>query len=354
MKDPSFSWVWDYREYVNKICLKVLHEYPQEAEDIAQNVLLKALQTPSLVQVQKRGGWLRRIAINECMNYLRGLNHVPRLAGRKPRRRRKLAPETYAGLPEDLREGIEKSLDLIVDLFRTRSNLRDKLKLDFQHSRRILKVIKSIAEARKLLGKFRYPDPDNKGLLRLRDLREMPDPAFSGRPEEDKKVEDLLTEAGELEKKFGAALNLYEAQLELSAEMSNSEVELRLAPIQSLDLGFLVDYQSPWIDHLSEIAGMKVSPLNLIYKVWSKAPGFRAGGSGKYLSRKRMSLVLKHHKIESKGSAREFLFSSIKNITMIESPKIAFERFRKAGYGQALQKKYKPMIDLIYRKSFRN
>lgn len=259
-------------------------------------------------------------------------------------------------VPKNLREGIEKSLDLIVDLFRTRSNLRDKIKRDSKHSRRILKVIRPIAEARKFLGKFRYPDPENKGLLRLRELRGMPDPAFSGRPEEDKKVEDFLTEASELEKKFGAALNLYEAQLELSAEISNPEVELRLTPGYLLDPGFLVDYKSPWIDHLSEIAGMKVSPLNLIYKVWSRAPGFKKAGSGKYRNRKEIEFALYSYKKTSKGTDREFLFSSIKDdaISSLGELEKKFERFRKAGYGQALQTKYKPMIDLIYRKSFRN
>jgi len=252
-------------------------------------------------------------------------------------------------LPEDLREGIEKSLDIIADLFRMRSFLRGKLKRDSKHNKQILKPIKLIAEARKLIAKTRGHDPHDADLLRLRELREMRAPAFSGRPEEDKKAEEWLAEVRELEEKFGAALNLYEAQLELSAEISNTEVELLLAPAHLLDFE-----SSYWIDYLPEIAGMKVSPLNLIYKVWSRAPGFRRAGSGKYRNRKEIEFALYSYKKTLKGTDREFLFSSIEDdtISSVEELEKKFDRFRKAGYGQALKKKYKPIVKLIYERSF--
>jgi predicted signal transduction protein with EAL and GGDEF domain len=108
------------------------------------------------------------------------------------------------------------------------------------------------------------------------------------------------------------------------------------------------------MDHLSEIAWMKLSPLNLIYKVWSRAPGFRKAGSGKYRKRKEIEFALYSYKKTSKGTDREFLFSSIKDdtISSVEELEKKFDRFRKAGYGQALKEKYRPLINLIYRKSF--
>jgi hypothetical protein len=258
--------------------------------------------------------------------------------------------DSYMNLPEDLRAGIEKSLDIIADLFRMRSFLQGKLKRDSHHDKQILKPIKLIAEARKLIGKMRGHDPQDPDLLRLRELREMPGPALSGRPEEDKKHDEWLTELKSLEAKYGVALDLYEAQIDLSAEILNTETDLRLSPAGLLDFE-----SSYWIDHLSEIAGMKVSPPSIIYKVWSKAPGFSTGRLKKYRSRERIAIAFRYHKIASKGTQGEFLFQSIGDVREIKDPEkliTILERFRKAGYGQALQKKYKPIIKLIYEKSF--
>jgi hypothetical protein len=298
----------------------------------------------------------------------------------------KIIRQFMGQLPKGLRAGIEKSLDLVVDLFRTRLNLRDKLKRDFKHSRRILKVIRSIAEARKLLGKERCPDILNavlsqrgyplragepipqhfyplgadipnpqqcddqvRGIMRLRELRIMLPPALSGKPEEDRKYDEWLKESIKLEDKFGIGLNLIDAQLALSNEIINPKVELVLTPYR-----YYLGHGLFWRDYLSEIAGMKVSPLNLIYKVWSRALGFRKSGSGKYRNRKEIEFALYSYKKTSKGTDREFLFSSIKDdiISSVEELEKKFERFRKAGYGQALQKKYKPIVDLIFRESF--
>jgi DNA-directed RNA polymerase specialized sigma24 family protein len=332
-----------------------------EFEDLSQECLIhilrklranaKKIEIPSAYIKMMAKNFLSNIKIKAAATKrnLRLASPEEKTPEEEPAPDKNIIAEFYWAFPLDLQNGIEKSLDLIADLFRMRSFLRSKLKRDFKHDKQILKPIKLIAEARKLIGKMRGHDPHDADLLRLRNLREMPTPTLSGRPEEDKKFDEWLSEVKELEKKFGAGLNLYEAQIELSTEILNTEVKLRLVPSDLLDFE-----SSHWIDYLPEIAGMKISPLNLIYRVWSKAPDFRIGSAERYRSRKRIALAFQYHKRISKGTPREFLFHLVKDID-ISSPKDlekSVERFRKAGYGQALQKKYRQIVELIYRESF--
>ena len=149
------------------------------------------------------------------------------------------------------------------------------------------------------------------------------------------------------EKELAASLLLYQAQSELASGLV-TDLDLELTPDQ------LLSRYDPWSGHLAEIARMKVSPGSVIYRVWSGAPGFRAGILGKYKSRLLLSVAFQYHKLMSAGTPREFLFSKVPDVRMITDPKKAkanLERFRKAGYRQPLQKIYRPIIDIIYQES---
>ena len=256
-------------------------------------------------------------------------------------------------LPNDLRGGIEKSLDLVADLFRTRSKLRGNLRRDSRCFHLALKAIQSIAEARELVGKLRGHNPNDNAILRLRELQGMPDYAYGGRSEEDRKEHARQQEESELKAKYGTSLSLYEAQLDLSAEALDPKLTLLLTPAPALPDPYIAA-SGIWIDHIAEIAGMRASPLNIVYQAWSRAPGFRLPGSGKYKNRRAIEFAIYAYKRSTRGTDREFIFSSIKedSISSVDELEKNFDRFRKAGYGQALQEKYRPIIDLIYRKSF--
>jgi hypothetical protein len=176
-------------------------------------------------------------------------------------------------------------------------------------------------------------------------MRAQDPPPVSGRPD-DKKLEEWLRENRELEEKYGAALNLFEAQLTLFAELIRPEAALLLSPEP---LGLARDIV--WIDHLSEIAGMRLSPLSMIYEIWSRAPAFSKGKLGTYRNRDNLGIPFRYHKIASKGTPREILFKSI-SIASLDNPAKALDGIRKAGYSHALKEKYRPIIDLIYRLSF--
>lgn len=56
------------------ICMKYLKEQ-EEARDIVQQVFIKALHTLEKQQIDNLGGWLYRVAKNECLDYLRKLTY---------------------------------------------------------------------------------------------------------------------------------------------------------------------------------------------------------------------------------------------------------------------------------------
>jgi hypothetical protein len=265
------------------------------------------------------------------------------LVERRESRGANVITESYMSLPEDLRAGLEKSLDLIADLFQIRDNIRR----DRTRGKRILKAIETILKARKIVSRTRDSVSSDRDLQRLFVIREFTNlPAFDGTPETDRRIDALLAEERELEKKYGIVYSLWEAQRKLESELWMIPGLNELIPDE------LIPGPAPWSGHFTEIAKMNVSPLSVIYKVWSRAPGFSTGASGKYRSRKKIGLALSYHKLVSERTPREFLFSSLKDITKLKDPETAFERFRKAGYGQPLQKKYRLIIDLIYRESF--
>lgn len=56
---------------VSSLCLRITRK-PEEAEDLSQNVFLQAyLKLPQFRGESSLGTWLHRIAVNECLQYLR-------------------------------------------------------------------------------------------------------------------------------------------------------------------------------------------------------------------------------------------------------------------------------------------
>jgi len=252
----------------------------------------------------------------------------------------------YGKLPGDLRAGIEKSLDLIVQLFQMRGRLRK----DLRHSLRIFKAMEAIGKAERLIARNEKLVPKSQDLQRFLNLK-YDSPLLLGTPDGGRTEEERRAEMDKIKEKFGEN----ELSVALLLDEAQTLLDLNVVDSLSLDLtsGYLLhDYAGTWEDHLPEIARMKVSPPSIIYKVWSKAPGFSMGRLGKYRSRKRISLAFHYHKQASRGTPREVLFRNIK-VEPIEGMEKSIEQFRKVGYGQALQKKYRRIIDLIYRESFK-
>lgn len=256
-------------------------------------------------------------------------------------------------LPKNLKEGIERSLELIADLFRT----RDKLRRASTRSRKIIKVIEEIKKARLYAGRVGKLAPKAEDFITF---------LFHG----DHAPEKMITPEGEREnpvwraemdnlfnkygkKNFSASLFLFQAERELAADiLTPSRNYATLGKHFEGALGG--EYSWLWIDYLPEILKMKISPPSLIFKVWSQAPVFLKGGSGKYKNRQGIEFAIYGYKLVTKGTDKEFLFSSIRedSFSRITEIRNNFDRFRKAGYGPALQKKYKPIINLIYQSSF--
>jgi hypothetical protein len=306
-------------------------------ESVAKN-FLRNLYAKEMVHFRKEGfvrSFNEEIEVEEDAPGMGSIGTFPRkdAAGRGTVTIERL----YKKLPEDLRDGIEKSLDLVADLF----GLRDNIRLDRTRNKRILKDIGTILEARKLVSRIQGAEPSDRNLQRLFEIRELSGPiVFDGMPETDRRVDARLAEERELVKKCWAAYSLWEVQKEL-------ESELRKTP----GLNELIPGPEPWSGHFAEISKMRVSPLSVIYKVWSRAPGFRTGKTLKYRSRKRIALAFHYHKRASKGTPREVLFRNIK-AEPIEGMEKSIEQFRKAGYGQSFQTKYAPIIKLISHLSF--
>jgi len=248
---------------------------------------------------------------------------------------------SYMKLPADLRAGIERSLGLVLDLFQTRADLQK----DMRRSRKNIKKINALRDARKDLEKEFRKSPTREDFHRLRQLERLTEfPLFDGTPETDAGADALLSEYRELREKVGPAYSLFEAEINLESEIYSTPATNPFAP-------FPRDASHPWGGFLPEIMEMRLRPETVIYKVWSRAAEFKIGKVSKYRSRKRIALAFQYHKTAFLETPREFLFRNIKTGS-VEIVAKSVEQFRKAGYGQGLQKKYEPIIKLISRLSF--
>lgn len=261
--------------------------------------------------------------------------------------------ERYMSFPADLRAGIDRSLELINELF----ELRESIQKDRAQIRPVLDALDSIKSTRKAVSKTCNPPPSDRNLWRLFEFRELTRaPAFSGIPEKDREVKALLDEERTLSEKYEAIYLLWRAEQTLESKLTQN--------IGHLSRNDLFPGLPPWGNRISLIAGMRVSPESVVYRVWSRAPGFRIK-NGKYRSRKGIAFAFQYHKWLSQKPPNKYinLFRSVKsidfsNIEDIEAPEVeaklrnSIDPFRKAGYGQALDKKYASLIKLILRLSF--
>lgn len=353
------------------IARKRLNNRTEDVDDAVQEIQLHILKLnrKQSATVENPEAWIRTIALNligniiektttkkrdkDLIQPLEENTDPPAPSENNVFPKETALEERYMSFPAALRAGIDRSLELIDELFA----LREGIQRDRARIKPILDALDSIKSTRKAVSKTCNPPPSDRDLWRLFEIRELTGtPEFSGIPERDREVKARLDDERTLSEKYEAVYLLWRAEQTLESNLTQN--------IGYRSRNDLFPGLPPWGNRISLIAGMRVSPESVVYRVWSRAPGFRIK-NGKYRSRKGIAFAFQYHKWLSQKPPEKYinLFRSVKsidfsNIEDIEAPEVeaklrkSIDPFRKAGYGQALDKKYASLIKLISRLSF--
>lgn len=246
----------------------------------------------------------------------------------------------YAKIPLKTRQNIERSLEVIEELYRFKEQVRiAKNKYDTTH--RIHKDLEALKEKIKYIAGRSI----RKKASRYEYLRTIDSFGI------DNKIKLSESERKELEE----FENLdFDGMLPIKAYAEINEL-IRYAEIATF---FNLRYPSrkkffDLIDPLSlsredmnkKIPDMRIEPPRLMYAVWSMVPELRRGI--KEVNHKKMSLIFAFHKIATKNTHRMFLFESVRNDLS------NYETIRKIQYYKPKSKVfYNKLVENIYKISF--
>jgi len=383
MNDQAKNWVWDYEKNVTIICKTFFRRDPDDAEDVAHNVLLRISQRDGLDQVGDRSKWIRTVAYHECMDYFRKLNRHPDwkgesledpgVGGDEKLSDAKLDKEA-SGSAEDIENETDgpdsKDASEKIDPVKCwRSFERRDPDRAAALNRSFFFVTQAFSSIKLYRDFLEQAEQVVKLLATLQDAKRRMEKIFSTCTDQDiKKYAGSVETERDRKFDFEVILQYHIRKLIRLLSVADSLADIGIIRVASKGAkGPYYNYHrgsvSLYLYYSFVLKGdvMKASachhyrmrtrdfihvdpdPLYVLYRIWNQL--LRKGGGGKYGNRKLLKVMLFAFKKKEQALLKHYdTFNSL-------TEKMNFETLRTMSY--RLNKGYSELADFIFRKSVR-